>query len=82
MPMRWQRRIGAKCGKLSAMTPSEKLAERVRRVLSDRRGVTEKRMMGVLCFLVTIQPETPAALRKKKPLLLEALQLVASLARG
>lgn len=31
---------------------NEKIAGRVRRVLSDRAGVTEQRMFGGLCFLI------------------------------
>jgi TfoX/Sxy family transcriptional regulator of competence genes len=34
------------------MAYDEKLAERVREVLAGRRGVTEKRLMGTLAFLV------------------------------
>lgn len=34
------------------MAYDEKLAERVRKTLGRRRGVTEKKMFGGLCFLV------------------------------
>jgi TfoX/Sxy family transcriptional regulator of competence genes len=34
------------------MSYDEKLAARVRRVLSDRRDVVEKKMFGGLCFMV------------------------------
>src|SRR5215475_3897289 len=34
------------------MAYDEKTAERVRRVLSGRRGVVEKKLMGGLCFMV------------------------------
>ena len=34
------------------MAYDEKLAERVRTILAERRGVTEKRLMGTLAFLV------------------------------
>ena len=33
------------------MAIDEKAAERVRRVLARRRGITEKKMMGALCFM-------------------------------
>jgi TfoX/Sxy family transcriptional regulator of competence genes len=35
------------------MAYDEKTAERVREVLSDRRGVVEKKLMGGLCFMVS-----------------------------
>ena len=34
------------------MAHDEKLAERVREILSERRAVTEKRLMGTLAFMV------------------------------
>src|SRR5882762_3474315 len=34
------------------MAYDEKTAERVREVLSDRRGVVEKKLIGGLCFMV------------------------------
>lgn len=34
------------------MAHDEKLAERVREILAERRGVTEKRLMGTLAFMV------------------------------
>jgi len=34
------------------MAYHEKLAERVRAILAERRGVTEKRLMGTVAFLV------------------------------
>ena len=34
------------------MVYDEKLAERVRAILAERRGVTEKRLMGTLAFMV------------------------------
>jgi TfoX/Sxy family transcriptional regulator of competence genes len=34
------------------MAHDEKLAERVRTILVERRGVTEKRLMGTLAFLI------------------------------
>jgi TfoX/Sxy family transcriptional regulator of competence genes len=34
------------------MAHDEKLAERVREILSDHRAVTEKRLMGTLAFMV------------------------------
>jgi TfoX/Sxy family transcriptional regulator of competence genes len=34
------------------MAYDEKLAERVRTILAERRGVSEKRLMGTLAFLV------------------------------
>jgi TfoX/Sxy family transcriptional regulator of competence genes len=37
---------------MAAMAYDEKTAERVRKLLSGRRGVVEKKMMGGLCFMV------------------------------
>lgn len=34
------------------MAYDEKLAERIRAALADRRGVSERKMMGGLCFMV------------------------------
>jgi len=34
------------------MAYDEETAERVRRILSNRRGIVEKKMMGGLCFMV------------------------------
>jgi TfoX/Sxy family transcriptional regulator of competence genes len=37
---------------MGSMAYDEKTAERVRELLSGRRGVVEKKMMGGLCFMV------------------------------